>query len=164
MTQVIRQLTETDAAAYRGIRLEALRLHPDAFSASFETESAQPLAFFAGRLADNAVFGGFADGALMGTAGFRAGSGLKQAHRATFWGMYVRAPARGLGLADALVLAVIAHARTRALQLHLTVVADNAGARKLYDRHGFEAYGVDPRALRVDGRFHDEVLMLKKLD
>lgn len=164
MTETVRRLTQDDAALYRGIRLEALRLHPEAFGASFETEAAEPLSFFAGRLAGNAVFGGFVGGRLMGTAGFRAGTGLKQAHKATLWGMYVRAEARGSGLADALVLAVIGHAIGRASQLHLSVVADNLAARRLYDRHGFAAYGVEPRSLKLDGRFFDEVLMVKRLD
>ena len=33
----------------------------------------------------------------------------------------------------------------------------------LFRSTGFEAYGVDPRALYVDGRFLDELLMVRFL-
>jgi hypothetical protein len=64
----IRQLHSGDAALYREIRLEALRLHPEAFGSSFAREAAQPLAFFTERLVGNAIFGGWRDGVLAGTA------------------------------------------------------------------------------------------------
>ena len=57
MTFTIRPLRVDEAELYRDIRLEALRLHPEAFGASFETEAAQPLAFFQGRLTGNVIFG-----------------------------------------------------------------------------------------------------------
>ena len=164
MTHTIRRLTEADAALYREIRLEALRLHPEAFGASFQNESAEGVPFFAGRLADNAVFGGFVADTLMGTAGFRAGAGAKQAHKGLFWGMYVRAVARGSGLSRALVEAVVHHARAHAVQVHLVVVSENAAARRLYTSMGFAEYGVEPRSLMVEGRYLDEVLMVQRLD
>jgi hypothetical protein len=43
MTLSIRPLLPDEPEFYREIRLEALRLHPEAFGASFEDESARPL-------------------------------------------------------------------------------------------------------------------------
>jgi RimJ/RimL family protein N-acetyltransferase len=161
MTFTIRPLRADEPELYRDIRLEALRTHPEAFGASFENETAQPLAFFSGRLADNAIFGGFRDQALLGTAGFMPHAGAKRAHKSTLWGMYVRPAARGSGLSRELVKAVLDHARERAELIQLSVVAGNMVARRLYASLGFEPYGIEAHSLKVEGRYLDEVLMVK---
>ena len=46
----MRQLGAGDAAAFRALRLEALRLHPEAFGAAWEEEAALDDAAFAARL------------------------------------------------------------------------------------------------------------------
>ncbi len=44
---VIRQAQESDAQAYRELRLEELRNHPDAFSADYAINEARPETFWA---------------------------------------------------------------------------------------------------------------------
>ena len=161
MEPIIRPFRPDEAGLYRSIRLEALRAHPEAFGASFETEAAEDLAFFEGRLHGSTVFGAFLDSAVLGTAGFRAEAGAKTAHKAMFWGMYVRPVARGTGLARRLVEAVLDHASGRVEIVQLMVVGSNGGARRLYESLGFEIYGVEARSLKVDGRYYDEVLMAR---
>ena len=135
----VRPLRAEQAASWRAIRLEALRLHPDAFGAAFEHEAAQPLTFFADRLTTGVTFGGFRDQELLGSVGFMIQSGAKREHKGMLWGMYVRQAARGTGLARSLVEAVLDHARGRVELIQLTVVADNAIARRLYASFGFRA-------------------------
>lgn len=155
-----RRLDATDAAAYRALRLEGLASAPTAFGSSFDDEAGQPLPWFADRLAHQAVFGGWAaDGVLSGVAGLRFSDGVKTRHKGLLWGMYVQPSARGTGLAAALVEAVIAHGRGRVEEIRLAVVADNAPAVRLYTRLGFRPYGVEPRSLKLDGRYYDEMLM-----
>ncbi len=163
MTFMIRPLRSDEPALYRDIRLEALRLHPDAFGASFEEEAAWPLDFFARRLAGNVVFGGFRGEDLLGTAGFMPETSAKRAHKATLWGMYVRAAARGTGLSRMLVEAVLDHAKGRVELIQLSVVAGNAAARRLYEAFGFTPYGIEERALKVEGRYLDDVHMARLL-
>lgn len=163
MNFVIRPLRADESALYREIRLEALRLHPEAFGASFEDEAAHKLAFFAQRLTSNTIFGGFRGQDLLGTAGFMLQAGAKRAHKGHLWGMYVRSPARGTGLARGLVEAVLDHARNRVELVQLSVVSSNAGARRLYQSFGFEPYGVEEWALKVEGRYLNEVHMVKML-
>src|SRR4051794_9959583 len=106
----IRRLSPEDAALFRGIRLDGLRRDPDAFSSTFEEESAQPLSFFAGRLERSSVFGAFRGTELLGVAGFYVQPGPKHGHKGTLWGMYVRPQGRGAGIGARLVAAVLDHA------------------------------------------------------
>jgi RimJ/RimL family protein N-acetyltransferase len=160
---MIRPLRPDEPELYREIRLEALRLHPEAFGASFEDESARPLSFFEQRLTANTIFGGFVDKALMGTAGFMPEASAKRSHKSHLWGMYVRRQARGSGLARLLVDAVLDHATRHAELIQLSVVSDNIGAQRLYAAAGFQPYGLEVKALKVDGRYLDDILMVKLL-
>jgi RimJ/RimL family protein N-acetyltransferase len=162
MTMIIRPIRVDEAESWRDLRLEALRSHPEAFTASYEHEAAQPLGFFEERLKTSVIFGGFREQELLGTAGFAIQAGPKRRHKGTLWGMYVRPAARGTGLAPLLVLAVLDHAREHVELIQLSVVADNHTARRLYASMGFEPYGIEERALKVDGRYFDDLLMAKR--
>jgi RimJ/RimL family protein N-acetyltransferase len=160
----IRRLEPSDAALYRDIRLEGLRKNPEAFGSTFEKEDAQPLSWFAAVLGDTDIFGGFLDGRLAGVAAYAAQEGSKQAHKAVLWGMYVRDTARKSGLGKKLVAAVLDHARERVEMVQLTVVSENESARRLYSASGFVEYGYEKRALKHEGRYYDEVLMVNLLE
>ena len=159
----IRQLYPADGALYRDIRLEALRLAPEAFGSTFAAENSEALVWFESRLGRSAVFGACAGGDLLGIAGFVVRPGEKQAHKGVLVGMYVRPSARNLGLGRRLVETVIDHAKGHVEILQLSVVVGNKPARRLYKRLGFVEYGIEKRALKADGRYWDEVLMAKSL-
>src|SRR6201999_4543281 len=95
-------------------------------------ESAMPLAGFAERIVKGNVFGAFVGGELVGVAGYWPQEGEKERHKATLWGMYVRASARGAGLGERLIEAVAEHATGRVEQLQLGVASDNEAAVRLY--------------------------------
>jgi ribosomal protein S18 acetylase RimI-like enzyme len=85
-------------------------------------------------------------------------------HRGVLYAMYVREAARGTGMAEALVRAVIDHAKPLVDLIWLKVAAGNEPARRLYARLGFETYGLEKASLRVGGRDIDQeyrVLMLR---
>jgi ribosomal protein S18 acetylase RimI-like enzyme len=159
----VRRLSPAQAGLFRDIRLEGLRRDPDAFADTIEEESRHPLARFERMLADSAVFGAFRGTELLGVAGFFVQHGPKHRHKGTLWGMYVRPQARGSGVGETLVAAVIEYARTLVELLQLTVISDNPAARRLYERCGFEPYGLEKRAAKYHGRYHDDVLMAKML-
>ena len=85
----VRRLEVTDVEDYRMIRLAALRTEPEAFGSTYEVEAARPLAVFAERLKTSAIFGAYADGRLLGMAGFKQEDGQKDRHKGSVWGMYV---------------------------------------------------------------------------
>jgi ribosomal protein S18 acetylase RimI-like enzyme len=154
----LRRLASADASLFREIRLEGLERDPDAFSSTLELETAQPLSFFEQRLGNSAVFGAFRGPELLAVAGFRIQPGPKHGHKGLLWGMYVRPEARQTGIGRQLVQAVIAHARGQVELLQLTVISDNQPARRLY-----ASLGIEPRAAKYRGRYHDDVLMAKML-
>jgi ribosomal protein S18 acetylase RimI-like enzyme len=160
---VIRRLTTSDAEAFRALRLEALAAHPDAFAASFEQEETQPLAWFAGRLEDSAVFGAFLDSTLTGIMGLQVPDAPKLCHKGVLWTVYVAPAARKSDLALALLRHLLDHAATVVEEVRLSVSETNAAAIALYRKAGFEAYGREPRALKVDGRYFDDLLMATRL-
>ncbi|WP_321797880.1 GNAT family N-acetyltransferase [Caballeronia sp. J97] len=160
MIPSIRRLTPADAPAFRDIRLEGLQRHPESFGAAYDDERAQALDWFRARIADHAVFGGYSsDGALAGVAGLLVPPGEKVRHKGILWGMYVRESARGAGLAAALVDTVLAHARGIVDEIKLEVAPDNLAAIRLYRAAGFVEYAREPRALKIDGAYHDSVFM-----
>ena len=160
----IRRLQPSDAALFREIRLEALQLNPGAFGSTFEQENVHPVSWFEAALTRRDVFGAFLDGTLAGTAGYRAQEDPKHAHKAVLWGMYVRADARNAGVGSKLVAAVLDHARGRVEMVQLTVVSENEAAHRLYRALGFVEYGYEKQAHKQNGRYYDEILMVKFLD
>jgi RimJ/RimL family protein N-acetyltransferase len=159
----VRRLLPVDAALYRDIRLEALKLSWEAFGSTFGTEHAEPLTWFADRLESSVVFGAFDGADLVGTTGFFIRHGRKEAHKGVLCGMYVRPGARKAGVGKQLAEAVIDHASQCVELVQLTVVSGNKPARRLYESLGFIKYGIEKDSLKQDGRYWDEVLMAKSL-
>lgn len=157
---LLRRLGASDAEAFRELRLEGLRNHPEAFGSSWEEESERPLAWFAERLEQNTVLAGSSDDRrILGVAAFGIQQALKTRHKGFLWGMYVRSEARGTGLAAALVGRLLSEAREVVEEIQLVVVTTNEAAIRLYTRHGFKEYGIERRALKVADRYYDELLM-----
>src|SRR5262249_331197 len=99
---------------------------------------------------EDAVFAASLDSEeLVGMAGFTRMKPARERHRGQVWSMYVRASARGHGLAGALLRAVIEHARTEGETLELIVGSTNGPAVGLYERHGFRRWGLEPYALKM---------------
>jgi ribosomal protein S18 acetylase RimI-like enzyme len=163
VTAEIRLLTRDEAALYRDIRLEGLQRDPDAFSSTLAHEGAMELSWFAERIVNGNVFGAFVRGELLGVAGYWPQEGARERHKATLWGMYVRASARGSGLGRRLIEAVVKHATGRVEQLQLGVATGNAAALRLYIKAGFSEYGREMKALKQDTRYLDEILMVRFL-
>lgn len=151
----IRRLMPSDAPGFRCLRLRALKEHPQAFTSSWEEEREAPLEAVRLRLARDEVqfWGAFEQGELYGMVGLQRETRAKNRHKATVVAMYVAPEQAGRGIGRALLDALIAEARSAGLELLvLTVTEGNSSAAKLYERCGFRSFGVEPRAIKVDGR------------
>jgi ribosomal protein S18 acetylase RimI-like enzyme len=161
----VRILTRADAAAFRELRLRALKEHADAFTSSYEEDVQKPLTATEQRIdgGDGSTFwGAFVDGRLQGIVGLAREPRRKNAHKADIVAMYVAPEAGRRGLGRALLQAVIDHARSVAglEQLVLTVTRNNHAAFELYRTTGFMTYGVEPRAIKVAGEYFDKEHMI----
>lgn len=164
---MIRLLGSADAEAYLALRREALADAPLAFSASPEDDlaaSADAVREQLRRGPDAVVVGAF-DGGLIGAVGLHRDRHRKAAHKVHLWGMYVTPACRRRGVGAALLDAVLAHAATLpgVDAVRLTVSDAAPGARRLYERAGFEVWGTEPAALRYDGRSVVEHHMARRI-
>lgn len=167
----IRDIKAEDAEAYRQLRLFALKESPIAFGSDYEQEMARPLSHTLERIqstenSDAFILGAFVESHLLGVVGMYVPEATKMRHIGTIWGMYTHPEQRGKGLGRALMLAAIEHANAipYILQLRLTVVSKNVSAIGLYEACGFRTWGIEPRALLVNGIFYDENHMVLLLD
>jgi ribosomal protein S18 acetylase RimI-like enzyme len=152
----IRRLIPSDAPAFRQLRLRALREHPEAFTSSHEEDEKLALTVTAERLQPGSAvrfWGAFDGDRLLGMVGLEREQRAKNRHKATVVGMYVAPEAAGRGIGAALLDRLMSEARSSGVELLvLTVTQDNRTATALYERAGFHSFGVEPDAIRVDGR------------
>ena len=160
----IKTLWKDDWADWKHIRLEALKLHPEAFGSSYDDEVENTDETFQQSLVKNTMFGAFNDHNLIGVAGFFVFPRLKMQHRGNLFSMYLKKEYRGQGIGGQLLEAIIREAKSKVIQLHCTVVTSNASALTLYQKHGFRIYGTEPRSLKVGAIYHDEYLMVLNFD
>ncbi|HSV80719.1 MAG TPA: GNAT family N-acetyltransferase [Ramlibacter sp.] len=152
----VRLLTPADAAAFRALRLRALREHPEAFTSSYEEDAPQPLAAAETRLAaaQHSFWGAFQGRELYGMVGLERERRVKNRHKAKVTAMYVAPEVASQGVGRRLLEALLAQARREGLlSLVLTVTEGKDAALRLYERAGFRSFGLEPKAVRVDGRF-----------
>lgn len=166
----IRQLSETDAVAYQNLRLLALQDSPTAFSASYTDEAGRSIDDVAGRIApakDGSIFmlGIFEHDELAGFLAIVHPQREKLRHCIELAGMYIAPDSRRKGLGLALMRAAIAHVQTMpdVRQIKLGVNAENIAANELYQSVGFECYGTEPAALKIDGKLYDQKLYILHL-
>ncbi len=163
-SSVVRRLTAEDAEDFIALRLEGLSRHPKAFGADCAGDIALGIEEWRRRLVAHSVFGGFREGSLVAVAGLYRVSREKMRHKGQLWGVYVTEQARGFGLGRAVVESAVAEARQQVSQLMTSVSAGNLAALDLYLSLGFEPWGVQPRALKVDGQYIDEIELLLIFD
>jgi RimJ/RimL family protein N-acetyltransferase len=167
---LIRPTQTDDAPAYRTLRLEGLRAHPEAFGADYATSAARPIEYWQERMHSGAggeqgiTYVADASDELIGMTALVRNDLAKTRHAGSIFGVYTRADWRGTGVANALLEACVAYARELGLRLvKLGVVTTNASAIRLYQRCGFSVYGVEPEAIQHDGVYYDELLMVRRI-
>lgn len=163
-TIAIRTFRPEDAAALMALRVEALAAHPEAFGSSVAEELPGVPAWLAAHLDAGRIYGAWDGGELAGMAGLWLEEAEKRRHRGGLWGMYVRAAWRRRGVGRMLVGHVLGRAAAAGLeQVHLGVGAENRAAQALYAAFGFQAYGTEPRSLKLGDVYVDELLMACRL-
>jgi ribosomal protein S18 acetylase RimI-like enzyme len=162
----IRRLGPDDAPAYRALRMRALWEFPEAFTSSWEEDEKQPMEVWEVRLAgEHSLFWGAFDGEqLCGMVGLERERRAKNRHKGTVVGMYVSHEYFGTGMGRALIEALIAEARTLGLELLVLTVTDgNTIATSFYEAAGFRSFGIEPKAIQLEGRYYGKNHMYRDL-
>ena len=113
----------------------------------------------------NFEVGAFAGEKLVGEFGVaQLRPHIKYRHRAGM-GISVLKDYWGCGLGSYLMQLAVDQTRANGFeQLELGVFSDNTRAIHLYEKFGFERYGIQPRAFKLkDGTYRDEIIMVKML-
>ena len=162
----IRMAIPQDAASLRELRLEALMSYPEAFAADVDLTAAEGNNVWAERLSNyiasqsGAMCIAQCGDALVGMSGIGRGHWPKTRHFGTLWGVYVKPEWRGNHIGTGLTNGCLGWARGNGLSVvSLGVNVANTSAITCYKRCGFTVYGVEPKALYVNGVYHDELLM-----
>lgn len=146
------------------LRLEGIRLFPNAFLMTEAEALAAPDAALLGWISSGNAFGVFEGKRLVGFAGLRDQGFEISRHRIHMGPFYVTPSCHGLGAADRLLEHLLGVARGRmATQMELWVAEANMRARAFYGRHGFAATGRIPAAVMQDGEAHDDLFMVRDL-
>jgi ribosomal protein S18 acetylase RimI-like enzyme len=165
----VRRLTEADAPALYALRGEALETAPASFGESLAEYRQTTVDRYAERLRSAAdesfVIGGFERTHLIAMAGFIRNKAHKRRHSGRIWGVYVSAPYRCQGIARAVMAELLKTARTvdGLERVVLTVTQTPSPARELYLSLGFQPFGFEPKALKLDGRHLNEEYMALEL-
>lgn len=163
---LIRRIRPDDWQQYKALRIEAMRLHPEAFGSTYEGELAksdeqwQARARECATSKDKLIIVADNECQLVGMAGLFRDSD-KRAHIAHIQSVYVQSDFRGRDLGCALMQEALACARRmnglRKISLHVSAVA--TPAYRLYRSCGFKEAGRLVQELCVDGAYYDLLVM-----
>src|SRR6476469_6734037 len=135
-------VTADDGEAHRDVRLEMLREAPDAFWFTYADEAVYDEADWRERIEGAWLVQARDSDGVLGSAGLGSHWEPDRATTATLFGMYGAPRARGRGVGEALVRAVLHEARRLGKsEVVLEVTSSNAAAETLYARCGFVRTG-----------------------
>ncbi|MED3024446.1 MULTISPECIES: GNAT family N-acetyltransferase [Bacillus] len=163
---MIRLLTKEDAKQYWELRLQALQVNPEAFVTTYEEAIRQenPIKRVENNLTatTSCTFGAFNEkNQLVGVVTLLTEEKEAYKHKGHIVAMYVDASNRRSGLARELIRKAIERAIEMSLeQLNLGVVSTNEPAKKLYESMGFKTYGIEKRAIKMNGVYSDDEHMV----
>ncbi len=165
MQIVYRKLNNNEAQDFRRVRLECLKTFPESFGTLYKDEAEKPKLYFEEVIEQDLVdiffLGAFSGDDLIGIAGFVRGNRTKTRHRGEIVSMYVNPDFHGQKVGENLLRALL-----KAVfdlddieSIELTVVADNDSAVRLYERIGFETFGVQKNYFKLGEKYWNQRFM-----
>ena len=165
----LRKLKASDGECYYNLYRKALSEVPLLFLESFEEFDKKSIQDIENMISDQVklgtsfILGAFDDFEnLVGFIGFRRESSLRLNHNGFIWGLYVSQKARGDNLGKALIRQTLKEASqiSGIKQVKLQLEAENSRAKELYESFGFEVWGREPSAVRVEAVYYDDYHMI----
>lgn len=166
----VRPLAVDEAEAYARLRSVMLVDTPHAFASSPGEAKGEKAEGIIEYLADPHQAIAVVDhpdtpGELSASAGIMRRKHQKLRHRADIWGVYCVPELRGRGFGRAVMIHAIELARAwEGIEvIGLSVSARSPSAIALYESLGFQHWGIEPDALRIDGESFDEIHLTLRL-
>ncbi len=159
----IEKLTSKKWQEFKEIRLEALRLEPQAFGDSYEVLVKKSDNYWLKNLNSKYQFwyGVYDDNSIVGIGSIKFARALKFNHIAHLSGIYVKKEYRGKGIGKLLFKTRIDEAfkNPKIKKLKLIVNLSQKNAINLYKSFGFREVGRLEREFRLDSDYFDAYLM-----
>lgn len=155
----IKILSVDELDDFRTIRLSALKQSPKMFGSTYAVEIEKPLSFFENCLSNSTVFGAYHQNKIVGIATLTQEIGAKFSHKAHLSSVFIEPAFQQKGIASVLLRSVIQYSQQHVEQILLTVANDNKPALILYEKLGFQSYGVELKALKDKDEYIDEILI-----
>lgn len=159
MSIEIKILNVNDLNDFKNIRLAALLNAPKMFGSSHAVEVKKPLTFFQDCLRNSVVFGAYHEEQIVALATLTRETAEKLSHKAVLSSVFVKPEFREKGIANKLLSSVLEYSKGHVEQILLTVATDNKSAISLYKKFGFQIYGAEPKALKNNMEYGDELMM-----
>ncbi len=165
----LRKIRVSDAECYYNLYRNALSEVPLLFLESleeFEKKTTQDIEIEISvqeKIGTSFILGAFDEVEnLVGFIGFRQESSHRLNHNGFILGLYVSQKARGANLGKALINQILkeAYKIPGIKQVKLQLEAENNRAKELYEYFGFEVWGREPNAVRVEGVYYDDYHMI----
>ena len=163
---IIRKLNKEDFKQYKEIRLELLKNEPMNFGSSFEEESNFDSIMWENRLDKKhiAAFGAFINEKIVAVTLAVMNPRKKLKHIATLNSMYVKKEYRRLGIGKELINKIEEYLVIKEVEIFkLSVVTKNEKAISLYQKFGFEIYGEEKNAIKLNKEYINLFLMTKNI-
>lgn len=110
---------------------------------------------------DHCIFGAFGRKNLIGITGFNRLDRQRTRHRGEIVQVYVEAGYRGLTVGERLIRSAVEHAfsQDEIEQVQLGVVVGNERAIKLYEKIGFQTFGIQKNYFKMGDTHTDQQFM-----
>lgn len=163
-TMNYRTLDINDFESYNEIRKISLDTYPEAFLSSNEEENSIRKERFYSTIKNefNFIMGAFDKNKLVGIISVIRENRKKANHKAGIYGMFLKPEYQGKGIAKELLdISLKKLFEIKDIQkVNLSVNASNEKAINLYEKSGFNPYGIERNAICIDDKYYDEILMV----
>lgn len=168
MDIIFRELNEADASAYQVLRMKALKEEPHAFTRSYDDECTLSNHDFEVHITatDNRFTLGVFDGNnLVACVHFSRPPQSQKRHLGEVTDLYVEPSYRSEDIGKDLLSDCIERATDMPYLAYLdaTCSSDSIHAMRLFERAGFEVWGVETNAIHVNGKAVTQLHMRKQM-